>query len=221
VFIINFLRVNVERYALSYTIDKNENNRVVIKRSASSLLTQALLGVTILVVCCVLPCNSKLIVGVAFRIGGVGLGSREYWSQFRYSVSYTNWIGMYAIVCINRLPCHIPTKLLVFHFHPLMSFPHAPIAISSMLVILYPMVEHPSTLLRRHKISSTNRERTHPSIISKVVNNWTPGRCEIAVGGYLGNVFRFIRLFWHGGFLSHMVEKSINRFARMLYKPIG
>jgi len=49
----------------------------------------------------------------------------------------------------------------------------------------------------------------------------TPGRCEIAVGGYFPKPFRFVAMSGFGGSLSHIVENSIKRLARVLYSPIG
>jgi len=43
----------------------------------------------------------------------------------------------------------------------------------------------------------------------------------MAVGGYFANTFRLVRTSRLGGSLSHMVENSINRLARVLYSPIG
>jgi hypothetical protein len=57
--------------------------------------------------------------------------------------------------------------------------------------------------------------------LKRTVWGLTPGRWEMAVGGYLVRPFLFARTSCCGGLLSHMVEKSISRFARVLYKPMG
>jgi len=49
----------------------------------------------------------------------------------------------------------------------------------------------------------------------------TPGRCEIAVGGYFDMLFLRANTSCLGGSLNHIAEKSISRFARVLYNPIG
>ena len=49
----------------------------------------------------------------------------------------------------------------------------------------------------------------------------TPGKCDIAVGGYFASPFRRVNTSGLGGSVSHIFENSINRLARVLYKPIG
>ena len=85
-----------------------------------------------------------------------------------------------------------------------------------MLVILYLMVVHFAILPHPHKTFSMNQAHTRPSLISRKEEDDTPGRCDIAVDGYFASPFLRVKASGRGGLLSHIVEKSINRFARVL-----
>ena len=86
-----------------------------------------------------------------------------------------------------------------------------------MLVIPYQMVPHFAILPHPHKTFSMNQARRRPSMMRSMTNSeHTPGRCEIAVGGYFGKPFLVVKTSSRGGLLSHMVEKSIKRRARVL-----
>ena len=85
-----------------------------------------------------------------------------------------------------------------------------------MLAILYLKVVRFAILPHPHKTFSMNRARIRPSIVGAKDEDDTPGRCDIAVGGYFGSPFLRVKASGRGGWLSHIVEKCINRFARVL-----